>query len=80
MKVLEEREKTHGAWLSVAITAQDIKQIMAMGDNYSQMPVAQKEALDMIASKIARIVNGNFTEKDHWRDIAGYATLVEREL
>ena len=40
----------------------------------------QKEALDMICSKIARICVGNNNEIDHWRDIAGYALLVVREL
>jgi hypothetical protein len=38
----------------------------------------QREALDMILHKIARIVNGNPNETDHWHDIAGYATLVEQ--
>ena len=34
------------------------------------------EALDMILHKIGRIVAGDATFKDHWVDIAGYATLV----
>ena len=37
-------------------------------------------ALDMIFHKLARIGCGNNREIDHWRDIAGYATLVENEL
>lgn len=40
----------------------------------------QKEALEMIASKIARILNGNTNNEDSWRDIAGYATLVADRL
>ncbi|WP_257617167.1 hypothetical protein [Campylobacter pinnipediorum] len=34
----------------------------------------------MIAHKIARILAGNPNYKDHWDDIAGYATLVSKEL
>ena len=40
----------------------------------------QQEALEMICHKIARIVAGNPNFVDHWRDIAGYATLVANEL
>ena len=40
----------------------------------------QLEALEMICHKIARIVAGDPDFADHWRDIAGYATLVANEL
>lgn len=40
----------------------------------------QKEALSMIFSKIARILNGDPDHIDSWHDIAGYATLVEDRL
>lgn len=33
------------------------------------------EALEMICTKIARILAGNARESDHWSDIAGYAEL-----
>jgi hypothetical protein len=39
-----------------------------------------RESLDMISNKIARIVNGNPSEPDHWIDIAGYATLIANRL
>ena len=34
----------------------------------------------MIAMKMARIVCGNPYHKDSWDDIAGYATLISKEL
>ena len=34
----------------------------------------------MILHKVARIMAGNPKEADHWRDIAGYATLAVKEL
>lgn len=40
----------------------------------------QYEALDMIAHKIARIINGDPDYADSWDDIAGYAKLVADRL
>lgn len=40
----------------------------------------QTEALDMIAHKIARILNGDPNYADSWHDIAGYAQLVADRL
>jgi hypothetical protein len=40
----------------------------------------QYEALDMICHKLARIVNGDPDYADSWRDVAGFAMLVVREL
>ena len=34
----------------------------------------------MIACKIARILSGDPNWRDHWDDIAGYATLVAERL
>ena len=34
----------------------------------------------MIATKIARILEGCHDEVDHWRDLAGYSQLVVRDL
>lgn len=44
------------------------------------LPPDMKEALEMIQHKVARILNGNPEVKDHWTDIIGYATLVEKRL
>jgi hypothetical protein len=40
----------------------------------------QREALEMIANKISRILNGNPDFVDSWEDIAGYAILVAERL
>lgn len=78
--ILDEREKTHGDFYRVAGTAQELKDVMRRGKNWKTLDDTQREALEMIASKIGRILSGNPHEADHWRDIAGYATLVERWL
>ena len=71
--ILVEREKTHGDFRMVAKVAQEIKDAFHWGP--SDLDVRQREALDMIASKIARISCGNNMTLDHWDDIAGYAKL-----
>lgn len=52
----------------------------ALSAKYTSMHADQMEALEMIAHKIARILNGDPDYEDSWRDIAGYATLVADRL
>lgn len=79
-KVLAQRQKTHGDFDSHARISQSIKCQMYNAEGYSSLCATQREALEMIAHKIARILNGNPNYKDHWVDISGYATLVANEL
>lgn len=72
MNLLNEREKTHGSFSDVARVAQRIKDEIWS----STIPNIHQESLDMIATKMARIVSGDHNEPDHWRDIIGYAQLV----
>jgi Domain of unknown function (DUF6378) len=76
---LAERQKTHGNFESHAIISQHIKGVF-WKFKYQDLNPIQVEALDMIAHKIARILNGNPNTHDHWHDIAGYATLVANDL
>lgn len=78
--ILNEREKTHGDFYLVAMMAQSLKDAMRHGRNWEELDDPQREALEMIASKVGRILSGNPHEVDHWRDIAGYAALIERWL
>jgi hypothetical protein len=79
-KTLKERQKTHGDFATHALIAQSIKCQMFNAHGYGALGATQREALDMIAHKIARILNGNPDHHDHWHDIAGYATLVANDL
>jgi hypothetical protein len=81
-EILNEREKTHGPYERTARLSQMLKQVV--GDGIAGSPgefdhVAM-ESLDMICSKLARILSGNPDEPDHWDDIAGYAKLVSENL
>jgi transposase len=80
--ILDERAATYGSFSTQAAIAQSIKEDIRVALNARGRVLSpdQHEALDMIAGKIARIVNGNPTYVDSWIDIAGYATLVADRL
>lgn len=75
LEILNERNKTHGSFARNALVSQAIKSLYADAD----LTNVQREALDMIALKISRIVSGKANVKDHWVDLAGYATLAAEE-
>lgn len=79
-QVLEERGKRYGSFESHAVIAQALKTEMQMVNSWDQLAPDQREALEMIQHKIARILNGDPTYADNWIDIAGYATLVANRL
>lgn len=79
-EVLAEREKTYGEFPECADLAQNLKAIMIDSIYGSKLANYQALALEMIALKIARILNGDPNHIDSWRDISGFATLVVREL
>lgn len=78
---LNDRAKTHGSFIDNGLIMQDLKLTMRNeGKNWGKLHPYQREALEMIQHKIGRVLSGNPDEPDHWRDIAGYATLVENIL
>jgi hypothetical protein len=58
--------------------AQTIKGIMRTEQGWYSLNDMQRESLDLIATKMARILSGDANEPDHWEDIAGYAMLPIR--
>lgn len=54
--------------------------MMKDGRSWDDCTYSQKEALEMIAHKIGRIVNGDPDYQDSWDDIAGYAVLASQEI
>ena len=75
-ETLETREGQYGQYKIVGQISQDIKDVIKQSPNYSIMPAYARESLDMIANKMARILNGDFFLNDSWHDISGYAALV----
>lgn len=72
--LLVEREQTHGDFRITAQVAQQLKASFRT-IHYQGLSAMHREALDMIATKLARILSGNPNEPDHWLDLAGYAKL-----
>lgn len=75
-ETLKERQSSYGCFEDVALVTENIIDALKQV-NYSKMPKTHKMAMYMIASKMARIVNGDFNHKDSWHDIQGYARLIE---
>lgn len=72
-QILNDRQNTHGDFANCARISQEFKMIIAANDN--NLSHAEREAVEMIALKLARILNGGNRHKDSWQDIAGYALL-----
>ena len=77
---LIERGKRYGPFIEHAICTQQIKRVMGMNVGWHRLASDQREALEMIAHKIGRILCGDPNYADSWHDIAGYAKLVEDRL
>lgn len=75
---LEQRGGRYGKFEDHATISQGLQ--FAMRHGWDRLADDQKEALIIIAHKIARILNGDPNYSDNWHDIAGYATLVDKRL
>lgn len=73
--LLIEREKTHGNYHIQGAWAQNVKDMIRQTAKWHSLTGAQQESLDLIITKMSRILHGNPMEKDHWSDISGYAKL-----
>lgn len=78
--VLEERGSRYGLFSEHARITQNIKRAMHASPNWAKLSDSQREALEMIAHKMGRILNGDPNYADSWTDIGGYARLEERIL
>ena len=80
--ILDKRAATYGSFINVALFAQEMKELIrsALDEQNAGLQADHQEALDMITSKIARIIIGDSNHIDSWIDIAGYPTLVADRL
>jgi hypothetical protein len=80
-QTLAERGKRYGDFSVHASICQNLKSVMVNTDNYqNRLNSVQRQALDVIADKIARILSGDPDYADNWHDIQGYAKLAEDRL
>lgn len=73
---LAERGARYGAFADHAEICQGIKNAMWKNPGWSRLAADQAQALETIADKIARMLNGDPNYHDNWHDIVGYAKLV----
>lgn len=79
-QLITERGNRYGKFKDGAEIMQELKDVMRKVEGWHNLTPSQREALDMIQHKIGRILNGDPTYDDSWKDIAGYATLIANEL
>ena len=77
---LAERGSRYGDFTDHAKIAQAIQDDMRIGAGWSRLDDVKRQALTVIADKIARILSGDPNYADNWHDIQGYAKLVEDRL
>lgn len=79
-KTLAERGARYGDFSVHAQIAQAIQDDMRAATGWFRLDDAKRQALTVIADKIARILSGDPEYADNWHDIQGYAKLVEDRL
>ena len=79
-EILAERGNRYGDFHNHAVITQNLKGVMYEQGNWYKLSPDQQEALEMIAHKIGRILNGDPNYADSWVDIAGYAKLVSDRI
>tara|TARA_R110000868_G_scaffold103723_1_gene285491 strand:+ start:132 stop:482 length:351 start_codon:yes stop_codon:yes gene_type:complete len=78
--ILKERGERYGKFTDHAAISQGLKAVMRNTPKWRDLSPDKKEALEMIAHKVARLLNGDSSHKDGWFDIAGYSKLVADTL
>jgi len=77
---LAERGKIYGDYRDVAHRSQLIKTSLRSGKNWNRLVSCQRESLEMLANKLARILEGDQMHRDSWHDCVGYMQLVVQYL
>lgn len=77
---LSQREARYGTFCEHARITQNLKKTMQDSPNWQKLRNDQKEALEMLAHKVGRILNGDPDYHDSWHDIIGYTKLVADTL
>lgn len=79
-QTLAERGGRYGSFTEHAAIAQRLQDTMRDQPGWHALAADQKQALTVIADKIARMLNGQPDYRDNWHDIVGYAKLVDDRL
>lgn len=77
---LQERGSRYGSFNDLAQISQALKEAMRATPGWAKLTASQKEALEMVQHKVARMLNGDPTYEDNAVDIVGYATLMMKNM
>lgn len=77
---LAERGSRYGSFDGHARITQAIKRACQDSPKWPLLADDQREAIEMIAHKLGRILNGDPDYHDSWHDIVGYTKLVADRL
>lgn len=76
---MPNRTKTHGPFEKQGDRADKIREAMEL-HLCKHLRGHRRTAMNMIAEKLSRIIEGDGQFKDHWLDIAGYCECVLKEI
>ena len=79
-EMLEGRAARYGSFEGHAKISQALKRAMQDSPNWSRLTDVQKEGLEMVQHKVARMLNGDPSYLDNIIDIVGYSTLVKEVM
>ena len=78
--LLKDRGSRYGDFGVQAQTARAIKGTFESASNWSYLPPYMQEGLDLVATKLSRMLCGDYMYLDNVVDIIGYMTLVKTEM
>lgn len=73
--LLAQRGATHGDFKENARISQATKELWRASPGWDKLTDIEKESLEQISLKIARILSGKST-REHWEDVGGYSKLA----
>lgn len=79
-QILAQRKEQYGEFKDVASMSANACRELMINDALRGRHPSEWVALVMIVNKIARLINGDISHKDSWDDIAGYASLISKQL
>jgi hypothetical protein len=81
-ETLNERHNTYGVFADLARTTFAIREVIyaELEKRNKVLDPDQLYALEMIIVKIGRLINGDASHEDSWKDIAGYSQLIVDRL
>jgi len=78
--ILEDREPKYGSFQDNAELIQQLKLVARTFGDWSKITPDKQQSIDMIFTKIGRILTGDSDHRDSWDDIVGYAELIVTEI